>query len=237
MQRVEHRLGHARESNVDRALLAGSLPVAMAGVVNVKATPMVATPSNVLDGVDQHPPDYVTIGTQSFFSRMSSSYRDALASISKRTGSPLPSLIVSFAVLHELTAIVPLVGIFYAARGLHVGERVVNQFTPDAGQPTGWVAGQLSQWVDEGEKWAHRVGRRYGVFGFEKGVPADPDDRRLSGKLAGDVANAVLAYGATKVRYAAPPLRFWPDSDMNVRHSYHSALAYRSISPLPFREE
>ncbi|KAF8548995.1 hypothetical protein OG21DRAFT_1422053 [Imleria badia] len=130
---------------------------------------------------------------------MSSSYRDALAAISKRTGSPLPSLIVSFAVLHELTAIVPLVGIFYAARGLHVGERVVNQFTPNAGQPAGWVACQLSQWVDEGEKWAHRVGRRYGVFGFEKGVPTNHGDgRHLSGKLAGDVANAVLAYGATK---------------------------------------
>ena len=125
-------------------------------------------------------------------------YRNALAAISTRTGSPLPSLIVSFAVLHELTAIVPLVGIFYAARGLHVGERVVNQVSS---QPTGWVAGQLSQWVDEGEKWAHRVGRRYGVFGFEKGMPADHDDRHhLSGQLAGDVANVVLAYAATKVR-------------------------------------
>jgi hypothetical protein len=129
-------------------------------------------------------------------------YRNALAAISTRTGSPLPSLIVSFVVLHELTAIVPLVGVFYAARGLHVGERVVNQFTRDAGQPTGWVTGQLSQWVDEGEKWAHRVGRRYGVFGFENGMSADHgDSHHLSGQLAGDVANAVLAYGATKVRF------------------------------------
>ncbi|KAI9568763.1 hypothetical protein HD554DRAFT_2021461 [Boletus coccyginus] len=124
-------------------------------------------------------------------------YRNALAAISTRTGSQLPSLIVSFAVLHELTAIVPLVGIFYAARGLHVGERVVNQLTRDAGQPTGWVAGQLSQWVDEGEKWAHRVGRRYGVFGFEKGTGI-PADHGVGHHLAGDVANAVLAYGATK---------------------------------------
>lgn len=133
---------------------------------------------------------------------MSRSYRDALKAISARTGSPLSSLVVSFAVLHELTALVPLVGIFYAARGLHVGERVVNQFTRVAGQPTGWVADQLSQWVDEGEKWAHRVGRRYGVFGIEKGTPTDHgDNHALSGKLAGDVANAVLAYAATKVRH------------------------------------
>ncbi|KAG9312114.1 hypothetical protein JVU11DRAFT_7401 [Chiua virens] len=127
-------------------------------------------------------------------------YRNALAAISTRTGSPLPSLIVSFAVLHELTAIVPLVGIFYAARGLHVGERVVNQFVrDDDGQPAGWMTTQLSQWVDEGEKWANRVGRRYGLFGFEKGIPASHGDKHgLSEHLAGDVANAVLAYAATK---------------------------------------
>lgn len=137
-------------------------------------------------------------------------YRNALASISTRTGSPLPSLIFSFAVLHELTAVVPLVGIFYTARGLQVGERVVNQFArsdgPDAGSRTGWLNSQISQWVDEGEQWASRVGRRYGVFGFEKGVPADHDDNhRLPGRLAGDVANAVLAYGATKVRSLTAP--------------------------------
>lgn len=132
---------------------------------------------------------------------MSSSYRNALAAISTRTGTPLSSLIVSFAVLHELTAIAPLVGVFYAARSLHVGERVVNQFTPDAGQPTEWMTDQLSKWVDEGEKWTYRVGHRYGIFGFEKGTPPDHgESRHLSGQLAGDVANAVLAYAATKVR-------------------------------------
>ncbi|KAH0829159.1 hypothetical protein J3R83DRAFT_2668 [Lanmaoa asiatica] len=137
-------------------------------------------------------------------------YRNALATISTRTGSPLPSLILSFAVLHELTAIVPLVGIFYTARGLHLGERVVNQFArndgPDAGPRTGWMTSQFSQWVDEGEKWANRIGRRYGVFGFEKGVLIDHGDSHYSsGQLAGDMANAVLAYGATKVRSSVIP--------------------------------
>lgn len=167
---------------------------------------------------------------------MSSSYRNALAAISTRTGSPLPSLIVSFAILHELTAIAPLVGIFYTAKSLHVGERVVDQFTRDAGQPTGWVTDQLSKWVDEGEKWAHRVGHRYGVFGFEKGIRVDhPDSRHLSGQLAGDVANAVLAYAATKV-CSLVACAVFRVSDLIVRHFYRSALAYRSIYPLPFRE-
>lgn len=179
--------------------------------------------SELLDGADEHffdvntnkhshdiPFDYVS-KHKTIFSMSSSRfapYRNALAAISTRTGSPLPSLIFSFAVLHELTAIVPLVGIFYTARGFQVGERVVNQFMrddgPDAGPPAGWVTSQLSQWVDEGERWANRVGRRYGVFGFEKGAPADHgDSHHLSGQLAGDVANAILAYGATKVRSLA----------------------------------
>lgn len=156
-----------------------------------------------------------------------SSYRDVLAAISARTGAPLPSLIVSFAVLHELTAIAPLVGIFYAARGLHVGERVVGQ---NAGQPTGWMTDQFSKWVDEGEQWAHRVGHRYGVFGLEKGTPPP----HVSGKLAGDVANAVLAYTATKV-CPFPPVLFCATQMLVLRHCCRFVLAYRSISPLHFR--
>ncbi|KAF9243163.1 hypothetical protein BU15DRAFT_72356 [Melanogaster broomeanus] len=129
-------------------------------------------------------------------------YKNALTALSAKTGTPLPSLIFSFAILHELSAIVPLVGIFFASRGLGVGERVVNQFVHHPHQPGygGWMSGQFTQWLDDGEQWAGRVGRRYGIFGFEKGQPVNPSDdtHRLSGKLAGDVANAVLAYGAVK---------------------------------------
>ncbi|KIJ15522.1 hypothetical protein PAXINDRAFT_163009 [Paxillus involutus ATCC 200175] len=130
-------------------------------------------------------------------------YKNALTALSKRTGAPLPSLIFSFAVLHELTAIVPFVGVFFAARGLGVGEHVVNHFVrPDHPEDdqSGYISRQLSQWVDGGEQWTGRVGRRYGIFGFKKGQPANQDDvQQVSGKLAGDVANAVLAYGAVKV--------------------------------------
>lgn len=129
-------------------------------------------------------------------------YRNALTAISGRTGAPLPSLVVSFAILHELTAIVPIVGIFYTARSLGAGERVVNAAALDQGDSAddqSWVNTQLRSWVDEGEQWAGRVGRRYGVFGFEKGEVVDQTQTsQLSGKLAGDVANAVLAYGAVK---------------------------------------
>jgi hypothetical protein len=131
------------------------------------------------------------------------SYRNALTAISGRTGTPLPSLIISFAILHELTAIVPTVGIFYTARSLGAGERVVNAVAPSRDgsiDDQSWVNTQLRSWVGEGEQWAGRVGRRYAIFGFEKGEAVDQSQTsQLPGKLAGDVANAVLAYGAVKV--------------------------------------
>ncbi|KAG2069223.1 hypothetical protein BDR04DRAFT_1022246 [Suillus decipiens] len=129
-------------------------------------------------------------------------YRNALTAISRRTGTSLSSLLVSFAILHELTAIVPIVGIFYTARSLGAGERVVNAVALDRDgsiDDQSWVNTRLKSWVDEGEQWAGRVGRRYGVFGFKKGELVDQTQAsQLSGKLAGDVANAVLAYGAVK---------------------------------------
>lgn len=134
-------------------------------------------------------------------------YRDALKAISTRTGTPLPSLVVSFALLHELTAVVPLVGIFYGARALGIGERVVNAVVEgESNSPIkeyGWIREKCKTWVDEGESWAGRVGRRYGIFGFEKGqsVDLDPGDTISRHVLAGDVANAVFAYGATKASH------------------------------------
>jgi hypothetical protein len=117
---------------------------------------------------------------------------------------------VSFAVLHELTAVVPLVGIFFGARALGVGERVVSAITRDEGLGgSGWAREQCQTLVDDGEKWAQRVGKRYGIFGFEKGqsaggranelAPENVEGRRYdTGRIAGDVANAVVAYGVTK---------------------------------------
>ena len=147
-------------------------------------------------------------------------YRQTLTAISTRTGTPLPSLILSFGILHELTAVVPLVGIFYGSRALGIGERVVSVIiedkiqdstnhetsTDDKSQPS-WGKQKLKSWVEEGDRWAIRVGRRYGIFGYEKRMPGTVDDIEemtgVSGHIAGDVANAILAYGATKVRLEA----------------------------------
>ncbi|CAA7260546.1 unnamed protein product [Cyclocybe aegerita] len=156
-----------------------------------------------------------------------SAYRQSLTTISVRTGAPLPSLILSFGILHELTAIVPLVGFFYGARALGIGERVVAAVIEDrqTGRATNsdgvigsllddarpsWAKQKMRAWVEEGDRWAIRIGRRYGVFGYEKREPGVKDDVEemskvsLSRHLAGDVANAVFAYGATK---ALLPLR------------------------------
>ncbi|KAF7428763.1 hypothetical protein PC9H_007995 [Pleurotus ostreatus] len=156
-------------------------------------------------------------------------YQSALKAISARTGTPLPSLIVSFGILHELTAILPIVGLFHASRSLGLGERMVNAMASaghDDNQPSqpskldgsgersegvSWMVQKGQAWVDEGEKWAARVGRRYGMFGFEKRAKGDmsqtlyeEDSKAMKGHIAGDVANVVVAYAATK---ALLPLR------------------------------
>lgn len=129
------------------------------------------------------------------------SYKDALKAFSARTGSPLSSLLVSFAVLHEITAVAPLVGIFYGAKALGVGERVVGSVV-DGPTEGGYIREQCRTLVQEGEGWAERVGRRYGIWGFPqtpKGTKFEKDPlEQISSHIAGDVANAVFAYGATK---------------------------------------
>lgn len=148
-------------------------------------------------------------------------YKQALAAISQRTRTPLPSLLVSFAIVHELTAIVPIAGFFFGARALGVGESIVGALAPRSGvEPAdeglaaqvrdSWVGERLREWMVEGEAQAERVGRRYGWFGFEKGTKPPvlspealsthgTDSVLVSGKIAGDVANAVVAYALTKV--------------------------------------
>ncbi|PPQ63024.1 hypothetical protein CVT24_005970 [Panaeolus cyanescens] len=150
-----------------------------------------------------------------------SGYKQSLAAISARTGAPLPSLILSFGILHEITAIVPLVGVFYGARTLGIGERIVTSVidnqqgvlnhSGDDNVSVSWAKQKMRTWVEEGDQWAIRIGRRYGIFGYEKREPGTKDSveemTRVSGHLAGDVANAVVAYGVTKalipVRIAA----------------------------------
>jgi len=157
-------------------------------------------------------------------------YRQSLASISTRTGAPLPSLILSFGILHELTAILPLVGIFYGARTMGVGERVIcsiiedkqlqnNSLNTEGVSQLDYAKQKMKAWVEEGDRWAIRIGRRYGIFGYEKREPGTKDNlqemAKVSGHLAGDVANAVFAYGATKVITRKHPF-VMNDFDLNL---------------------
>jgi len=143
-----------------------------------------------------------------------SAYTGALKAISARTGTPLSSLILSFGIVHEVTAVAPLVIFFYASRALGVGEKVVQTITEDPSFTSSdaqakphdfktWGKQKLSTWVVEGDRWAARVGTRYGIFGYEKRRPGEKADIEAltdrPGHLAGDVANAVVAYAATKV--------------------------------------
>ncbi|TEB30328.1 hypothetical protein FA13DRAFT_1856616 [Coprinellus micaceus] len=142
-----------------------------------------------------------------------SAYSSALKALSTRTRTPLSSLVLSFGILHEVTAVAPLFIGFYASRALGVGDTLIKAITEDPSfatdndetQPKGltqWGKHKLSSWVTEGDRWAARVGTRYGIFGYEKRKPGEkPDVDALThrpGHLAGDVTNAVVAYAVTK---------------------------------------
>ncbi|KZT03939.1 uncharacterized protein LAESUDRAFT_728640 [Laetiporus sulphureus 93-53] len=152
-----------------------------------------------------------------------SPYRQALNTLAERTRTPISSLIVSFAVLHELTAILPFTGFFFLARTFDVGNRLFAAFPeqaesvlespdPASSAEVGWMVARGRESVVEGMRWAEHVGRRYGIFGFESSkntdgasVAVNAEDGRdvwgtwVSERAAGDFVNAVIAYGITKM--------------------------------------
>src|SRR4051794_39876839 len=76
--------------------------------------------------------------TQSSQPSRFSKFIPRLTALSTRTGVPLPSLVLSFAVLHELTAIFPLLLFFFAFQAAGVGGSVVQ-----------WAAGVSERSQDE----------------------------------------------------------------------------------------
>ena len=84
-------------------------------------------------------------------------YVEALKKVSARTKTPLPSLILSFAVLHEITAVAPVVGFFFGARALGVGDKIIEEVArppSESGTVYGnWAREKGREWVDEGGKW------------------------------------------------------------------------------------
>ncbi|KAF9529711.1 hypothetical protein CPB83DRAFT_764483 [Crepidotus variabilis] len=177
-------------------------------------------------------------------------YKQRLSAISARTGAPLPSLILSFGILHELTAIIPIVGIFYGARTFGVGEHVVWSILEDEQlqkycddtkstktlDNLTYAKLTMKRWVEEGDQWAIRIGRRYGIFGYEKRQQGVKDDVEgmvnVSGHLAGDVANVVFAYGVTK---ALLPLRIGASIYLSPMFSRGVVEPIRKAIIRPFR--
>jgi hypothetical protein len=129
-------------------------------------------------------------------------YTHALQAASQRTGTPLPSLIFSFAILHEITAVVPVVTLFYACRALGTGDTVVKylKFHHEAAteeSARGKAFAKASEYLEEGELRAARFAKRYGLWGTDV---TDSAKRDVASTIAGDMANAAVAYGITKVR-------------------------------------
>lgn len=133
-----------------------------------------------------------------------SRYRAALATISSRTGTALPSLITSFVILHEATAIVPFASLFFIAKSLNVGESIVDSVrgytSSNDDTESSWLKRKCGTWLDEGEQWVGRVGSRYEIWGFQKGGVHSAELADTKKRVASDIANAVFAYGITKVR-------------------------------------
>ncbi|BGP23113.1 hypothetical protein Rt10032_c23g6649 [Rhodotorula toruloides] len=136
-----------------------------------------------------------------------------------------PSLLVSFVILHELTALIPVVGLFALLKWLGVGGAivawVVDETSEAQGERSDWRT-TAKAWLVESEKKTERVGRRYGWFGWEKETREEREDRRAwenharAGAtevqdvsperlgVSGDVANAAASYLLVK---ALLPLR------------------------------
>jgi len=131
-------------------------------------------------------------------------YRDALHKVSLRTGQPFPSLVLSFAILHELTAIAPFVGIFFISRALGMGEKVAGMLQEHDPQPgvahNGAIEGYLRDKWREGGEFGARLGSRYGWFGFEKGkMPTEEEKALMRKTMASDLANVMFTYVSVKV--------------------------------------
>jgi len=114
-----------------------------------------------------------------------------------------PSLFISFLILHELTAILPLSILFGTFHYLGIGAGIVawtlsesestTQPSLEQEQAGKWTKEgariRVREWMKEGEDQAERMGRRYGWFGWEKESREERIERkkRLEDEPARDV--------------------------------------------------
>ena len=140
-----------------------------------------------------------------------SHYHVVLKAISLRTRTSLPSLITSFAILHEATAVLPVVGIYYGAKHYGLGEYCMSLIqsgevnrvsTPSSSTPMWKLKAQ--EWLEEGQDFMEKLGRRYDLWNVREAEANLSQDRPTAAslnarKISGDIANAIFAYGVTKV--------------------------------------
>jgi hypothetical protein len=169
-------------------------------------------------------------------------YIPRLESISTKSGLPLPSLALSFAILHELTAIVPLIALFFAFQAFGVGASVIQWTSRQEDADDLGFGYYIRDWLREGQQKVDKVARRYGFFGYEKGSKASveqdqmsPEDQALQAAAAAKqstaaagVANAIAAYVVVKVSHAASsPTRYHVLKDQEKTGCF--ATTHRSI--------
>lgn len=115
-------------------------------------------------------------------------YAPRLHAVSARTGVPIPTLGVSFLILHEITAVLPVVLLFWIFQALGAGASLVAWLADETDQSTeaprgSWDWRAIAHgWVVEGEKKAEGVGRRYGILGYEKRVKGEPAGQSSEGE-------------------------------------------------------
>ncbi|GAA5992596.1 hypothetical protein JCM11641_006538 [Rhodosporidiobolus odoratus] len=149
-------------------------------------------------------------------SPLSARLQPYLAQLSQRYPHTDPaSLTVSFLLLHELTAIVPFLIFFAAFSSLSLGAGLVSSTlstTSDSLQERSGWRGTLRGWLEESEDKVEKVGRRYGLFGWDKETKDQREARRQKEKkhaergvvkvrdlaVGGKVADAVAAYLVVK---------------------------------------
>jgi hypothetical protein len=135
-------------------------------------------------------------------------YLPRLQALSTRTGVPLSSLAVSFMILHEATAVLPVIGFYFLFSSLGTGLGIVewlNRTTDpvpsssegEVKEGNGW-RGMVKGWYDEGQGKVSRVGRRYG-FWQDEDQSTGAGTGTVTSKAGEGVANAVAAYVVVKV--------------------------------------
>lgn len=142
-------------------------------------------------------------------------FRSQLQDLSKRTGTDLASLTAAFVLLHEVTAVIPLVLFFYLFGLLGAGQSLCLYFLRAAQEADddGTTAAQWKRYIgrelEEGMYKVERYARRKGWWGYEEGSQDQVvrytqreihnGDVDADAMAVGNMANAIAAYVATKV--------------------------------------